>query len=52
MEKLLASYSATRTPSAPHSRVVTTMCWRCNRPNLYDARRARPSRCAWCRAAL
>lgn len=52
LSKLLDGYSATRPPTARHSKVETIMCWRCKNPNIFDARLARPKNCTWCRAHL
>lgn len=52
LDKLLDGYSATRMPSTAHSKVETIMCWRCHRPNVFDARLTRPVNCGWCRALL
>lgn len=52
LDKLLAGYSAKLPPSSTHSKVETLICWRCQRPNIYDARLARPKNCTWCRAIL
>jgi hypothetical protein len=50
--KLLDGYEATRPPAPTHSMVESVICWRCRKPNVFDARLARPKTCAWCRAAL
>jgi hypothetical protein len=52
LDKLLDGYSATRPPSATHSGIETIKCWRCHRPNVYDARLTAPKTCAWCRARI
>ncbi|MFY9586908.1 MAG: hypothetical protein WAT66_05570 [Actinomycetota bacterium] len=52
LDQLLDRYHATRPPSSTTSGVATIRCWSCHRPNLYDARRNPPSRCAWCRTVL
>lgn len=48
--KLLDAYTAHRPPVAKHSKVETIICWRCRRPNVFDARLSRPKSCGWCRA--
>ena len=52
LQKLLDGYEATRPPSATHESVEAIICWRCRKPNVFDARHARPKNCAWCRTAF
>jgi hypothetical protein len=55
LEQALNPYEATAMPvagSSPTSGVASIRCWDCQRPNIYDARRNAPRRCAWCRSLL
>jgi hypothetical protein len=52
LDKLLDGYHATRPPSSPTPGVASVHCWNCQKPNVYDARRDPPARCAWCRAVF
>jgi hypothetical protein len=52
LDKLLGGYRATARPSSPTSAIATLRCWNCKKPNVFDARRRAPTRCAWCRAVL
>lgn len=52
LEKLLDGYQAKRPPAATHSMVESIICWRCRKPNVFDARLPAPKNCAWCRAAF
>jgi len=53
LDQALNAYEATAMPvAAPAPAVVSIPCWSCARPNLYDARRPPPRRCAWCRSVL
>ena len=52
LAKLLDGYSAPRPPAPTHSTVQSVICWRCKRPNIYDARGNPPRNCLWCRAVV
>jgi hypothetical protein len=52
LDKLLEGYRATAPPSSPTPAVASVHCWKCKKPNIYDARRSPPTRCVWCRAIL
>lgn len=52
LDKLLDGYHASAPPSSPVPGVATVRCWNCKKPNVYDARRARPTRCGWCKAVI
>jgi len=53
LDKILNPYHASTMPvAAPPSAVASVRCSQCKRATMFDARRPRPRRCAWCRSFL